>query len=204
MELHSGITSYIETASPFARPILQQLRTWVHQFCPEVTETVKWNFPHFEYKGRILCSMAAFSKHCAFGFWLESMMKDPHGIMEHSQAKSSMGNLGRISSPEDLPSESQIRNLILEAMALIDAGVKPEKKKVGPAAELEAPPELLHALESVPAALQFYLALPPGQKKEYIMWVTEAKTDATRNKRIETTVLWCSERKRRLWKYESC
>ncbi|HPI10982.1 MAG TPA: YdeI/OmpD-associated family protein [Catalimonadaceae bacterium] len=204
MEFHSGISTYIESAAPFARPILNQLRTWVHQFCPEVTETVKWSFPHFEYKGRILCSMAAFSKHCAFGFWLESVMKDPHGIMEHSQAKSSMGNLGRISSLDDLPSEIQIRDLILEAMMLIDAGVKPEKKKTGPVKELESPADLMEQLQSVPVALEFYRELPPGQKKEYILWVTEAKTEATRSKRIETTVLWCSERKRRLWKYESC
>ena len=148
--------------------------------------------------------MAAFNQHCAFGFWLETVMKDPHGIMESSQAKSSMGNLGRISSPDDLPSEIQIWDLILEAMALIDAGAKPEKKKSGPVKELETPADLMEKLQSVPAALQFYEELPPGQKKEYILWVVDAKTEATRIKRIETTVLWCSERKRRLWKYESC
>jgi len=87
---------------------------------------------------------------------------------------------------------------------LIDAGVKPEKKKTGPVKELESPADLMEQLQSVPVALEFYRELPPGQKKEYILWVTEAKTEATRSKRIETTVLWCSERKRRLWKYESC
>jgi uncharacterized protein YdeI (YjbR/CyaY-like superfamily) len=156
MEFHSGITVYIESAAFFAWPILNQLRSWVHQYCPEVTETVKWKYPHFEYKGRILCHMAAFNQHCTFGFWLETVMKDPHGIMEHSEAKSSMGNLGRITSLDDLPSEIEIRDLIREAMALIDAGAKPEKKKTLPVTELETPADLMQELKLVPAAFQFY------------------------------------------------
>ena len=62
----------------------------------------------------------------------------------------------------------------------------------------------LNICASISATSPSRKTLTPGQKKEYILWVSDAKTDATRNKRIETTVLWCSERKRRLWKYESC
>ena len=53
------IDAYIRKAAPFARPILNYLREVVHDACPEVEETMKWSFPHFDYKG-MLCSMAAF------------------------------------------------------------------------------------------------------------------------------------------------
>jgi hypothetical protein len=47
------------------------LRDLVHKACPEVEETMKWSFPHFDYKG-MMCSMAAFKQYCAFGFWKAS------------------------------------------------------------------------------------------------------------------------------------
>jgi hypothetical protein len=92
------MSTYNDSAEPFARPILIQLRAWVYQYSTDVNETVKWNFPHFEYENRILCSMAAFSRHGTFGFWQESMMRVRIGIMEHNQSKSSMDKPGRISS----------------------------------------------------------------------------------------------------------
>ncbi|MEM9410036.1 MAG: YdeI/OmpD-associated family protein [Planctomycetota bacterium] len=44
----------------------------------------------------------------------------------------------------------------------------------------------------------------PSHKRDYIQWITETKRDFTRQKRLETTIQWLSEGKRRNWKYESC
>ena len=123
-----AIDQYILKAEPFAKPILETLRALVHDYCPEATETLKWSFPHFEYKGSILCSMASFKHHCVFGFWLESLLEDPHGILKR-EAKNAMGALGRISTMEDLPAPDKLGGLILQAMSLIDAGVKLQKSK---------------------------------------------------------------------------
>ena len=70
------IDAYIAKAAPFAQAILQHIRKLVHKACPDITETMKWSFPHFEYKG-VVCSMAAFKQHCAFGFWKASIMAMP-------------------------------------------------------------------------------------------------------------------------------
>jgi hypothetical protein len=67
------IDDYIAKSQDFARPILEHLRDLVHKACPEVEETMKWSFPHFDYKG-MMCSMAAFKQHCAFGFWKASLI----------------------------------------------------------------------------------------------------------------------------------
>ena len=68
-----GVDAYIAKSAEFARPILAHLREVVHAACPDVEETMKWSFPHFEYRG-LLCSMAAFKEHCAFGFWKGSLV----------------------------------------------------------------------------------------------------------------------------------
>jgi len=48
--------AYIAKARPFAQPILKKLRALVHKAVPGVTEELKWNSPHFAYKG-MFCGM---------------------------------------------------------------------------------------------------------------------------------------------------
>src|SRR4051794_26666093 len=67
------VDAYIERSAEFARPILMHVREVVHAACPEAEETMKWSFPHFMYRG-MLCSMASFKQHCAFGFWKGSIL----------------------------------------------------------------------------------------------------------------------------------
>ena len=93
------VDAYIEKSADFARPILTHLRTLVHAACPEVEETMKWSFPHFDYKGEMMCSMASFKAHCAFGFWKASL------VLGDKATDGAMGHLGRITSLDDLPSD---------------------------------------------------------------------------------------------------
>src|SRR5688572_32247585 len=113
-----NIDAYIKRSAPFARPIMEHLRELVHKACPQVEETIKWGFPHFEYKG-ILCSMAAFKQHCSFGFWKATLMDDPNNILERV-GKTSMGSLGALTSKKDLPADKVIIAYIKEAMKLND------------------------------------------------------------------------------------
>jgi len=127
------IDNYITKSADFAKPILNHLRKLIHTACPHVEETIKWGFPHFDYKG-MMCSMAAFKHHCAFNFWKAALMKDADSFEENN--KNSMGHYGKIASLEDLPSDKIIISRIKEAMKLNDEGIKvpernkPEKKEV--------------------------------------------------------------------------
>ena len=69
----SRVDAYIAKAADFAKPILEEIRARVHAACPDVEETMKWSVPAFEYKGPF-CGMAAFKKHCAFGFWKSALV----------------------------------------------------------------------------------------------------------------------------------
>lgn len=192
------IDAYIDKSQDFAKPILKHLRKLVHQSCPEVVETLKWSMPSFEYKG-LLCGFAAFKQHCTFGFWKESLMKETK-----FPEKNAMGSFGRITSLKDLPSDATMKKLIKEAVRLNDEGIKVKKTVSKVKKEVVVPDILINALARNKKASATFDAFSPSCKREYIEWITEAKTDATREKRLATTIEWLSEGRRRNWKYEKC
>lgn len=194
------VDAYIEKSKDFAKPILNHLRALVHEACPDVVETKKWSFPHFDYKG-MMCSMAAFKEHCAFSFWKQALLESSAFPAE----KTAMGSFGRIASLKDLPSDKTMKKLIVDAMKLNDAGIKVSKSKpAGEKKELVVPAILIAALATNELAAETFDNFPYSCKKEYVQWIDEAKTDATRDKRLATAIEWLSEGKRRNWKYEKC
>lgn len=198
------IDEYIDNkVADFAKPVLLHLRELIHAACPDVEETWKWSFPHFMYNGAILCSMAAFKQHAVFGFWKATLMPDPDNILT-THVRTSMGHMGRLTGLNDLPKDSILKKYIREAMKLNDEGVKlPPKKKVATAEkkELVIPDALLSELKKNKAAEKVFNDFSYSHRKEYVEWITEAKTDVTRNKRIAQAIEMMAEGKGRHWKY---
>ncbi len=197
-----GIDAYIDNAQPFAQPVMNRLRELIHKACPEVTETIKWGMPSFDYLGP-LCSFASFKNHCVFGFRKSSLLKDPNNYLRMNAAKGgeAMGNFGRMTSVKDLPPAKAIIDLIKQAMQLNTDGIKIVKKKSAPKKPLAIPPELQKALNKNKKAKFFFEKFSHSQQKEYNEWISEAKTDITRNKRLDDAIEWISEGKTRHWKY---
>ena len=192
------VDAFIEKKAPFAQPILRHLRAVVHRACPEVEETIKWGMPSFTYKGQILAGMAAFKEHATFGFWRS---KDVTGTNE---AESAMGQFGRLTSVADLPDDAVLEAMVRKAAELIDSGTRAPRPLKHPKPELVMPDDLGAALAASPAAQSTYEGFPPGQKREYLERVTDAKRPETRARRIAQAVEWMAEGKRRNWKYEAC
>ena len=138
------VDAYIQNAAPFAKPILAYIRRSVHAGCPEVEETMKWEF-----------------------------------------------------------SSLRLQKSALQPASLNDNGVKIARpKRPVPKPAPKAPADLQKALKANAAALANFTALSPSHKREYIEWITEAKTEPTRQKRMATTIQWLAEGKSRNWKYE--
>lgn len=203
MQQSEKIDAYIDKAADFAKPILTHLHKLVHKACPGVEETWKWSFPHFDYKG-MMCSMAAFKQHCSFNFWKASLLNDPKGFLKEraAQGGEGMGNFGRIRSLKDLPPDGVIIDFIRQAKKLNDDGVKLPQKEKKPSAELTVPEYFTAELKRNKKALNVFEKFPTSHKKEYLQWITEAKTEATRNRRMHTAIEWMAEGKGRNWKYE--
>ena len=190
------VDAYIAKAAPFAQSILGHLRAVVGRAGPDLVEDIKWSMPMWLHNGKIVASMAAFKAHASFGTWKretgEAVAK-PDG----------MGQLGKIASFADLPPDDELVAMVKAAMALVDAGGTMRAKR-DPKPPLAVPDDLHVALDAAPAAAAAFAAFPPGCRREYVQWVTEAKQAATRARRIGQTVEWCAAGKRRNWKHENC
>lgn len=198
MKRDPRVVAYIDKAQPFAKPVLKHLRKLVHKGCSEVTETIKWGMPSFEYKGT-LCSMASFKQHAVFGFAKAALLTDPHGYLQKHKAQGgdAMGNLGRLTSLKDLPPDDILIDFIEQAQKLNDSNIKPKTEK----APLVVPDYVTAALAKNNKAKATFDSLAYSHRKEYLQWITEAKTEATRQKRLASSVEWLAEGKNRNWKY---
>lgn len=188
------VDDYIEKAADFARPTLTHLRDLAHRALPDAEEAIKWGMPHFLVKGKNVAGMAAFKAHCTFVI---------HGDGRQGDA---MGQFGRITAVGDLPPEGELIEKLqaAEARVLEKGTALKSAAPRAPKAEIPMPDDFAAALAAAPAAQGHYDAFSPSQRREYLEWITEAKTEATRAKRMAQAVEWISEGKRRNWKYERC
>lgn len=193
-----AVDAFIARAPEFARPILKRVRAAFHKGCPDLEERLKWGMPSFEYKG-MMGMMAAFKAHTVWGFWRRKEMADPHKIFKSG----GMGGGGKITDISQLPSEKIIAEYVKAAARLNEAG--PRKKAAAkPKPPVKVPPDFTKALKSNRKALATFEALPPSHRRDYVEWITGAKQDATRERRIATAIEWLAQGKSRNWKYEKC
>jgi len=193
------VTEYIANSAEFAQPVLEHWRGLVHTYCPDVSEALKWSIPHFDYKGDFMCVMAAYKSHCSFSFIKADLMTDPR-LAESKQLKPVQRFLGKITSLEDLPSEKEFASLLKEAMSINEKGIKITAKKSEAPKVLETPDYFIEKLATNPTAKEIFDSKSNSFRKEYIVWITDAKTAETREKRMEEALGWIAEGKSRFWK----
>jgi uncharacterized protein YdeI (YjbR/CyaY-like superfamily) len=194
------IDAYIAKSAEFAKPILVHIREVVHAACPEVEEAIKWSYPNFLYKG-MMCGMAAFKEHCSFGFWKHALVVGGND----GERMEGMGTFGKITKISDLPPKKVLSGYIKTAMKLNEDGVKnPARAKPAKPKEVVVPEVLAKALQGNHKARASFERFSPSHKREYVEWITEAKTEATRARRLQTAIEWMAEGKPRNWKYMNC
>jgi len=190
------VDAYIDAAPDFAQPVLAHLRALVHRACPDVEETLKWRMPTFMYHG-ILCGMAAFKQHVSFGFWKHSL------VIGEGIERDGMGSFGKVAKVSELPAKSELVAYVKRAMQLNESGAKVQRMP-RQRAPLPVPADLMAALKKNRKAAAAFDAFSPSCQREYIEWITEAKREETRNKRLAQAVEWMAEGKVRNWKYLNC
>lgn len=197
MKTDPRIDAYIAKAAPFARPILEHVRKRVRAVAPEAEETLKWSMPSFTIDGKILLGIAAFKAHATVNFWRGAEL----GI---ATAKDAMGQLGKLTSLDDLPPDAELDALIRKSVELAHTAPAPRKPKHEPKPAPDLHPDFARALADNPKAKAVLDGFPPSAQRDYLEWIAEAKQEATRAKRIATAVEWLGEGKRRHWKYQNC
>ena len=190
------IDAYIAKSPDYAKPILKHLRALIHKGCPQVKETIKWNFASFVHNKKILVQVAAFKNHCSFGFWHRDMHKKLGAETgEHAHFRN-------LTTLADLPKDAILLRLIKDAAKLNESDQRPARAPRKPAKPLKVPSDLAAALKTNKTAQANLNSMPPSHRNEYIEWITEAKRPETRKKRLTTALDWLAAGKSRNWKYE--
>ena len=196
------VDAYIAKSAPFAVPILERVRAVVIATCPDAEEAIKWGVPHFVYRGKNLCMVAAFKGHAILGF-LHSELVTGTSV----KRMDAMGGVGRLTGIDDLPDDATLSGWVVKQMQLIEDGVKPphlagRAKHAKP--EMAMDPAFDAMLNENAAARRNFDGFTAAQQRDYLEWFGEAKRTETRDKRIVQSVEWIAEGKRRNWKYEKC
>lgn len=194
------VDAFIASAQPFAKPILRHIRELVHDVCPDVEESIKWGMPAFSYHGTLLI-VGSFKEHVAVNFWKgSSIFRDE----KPAQEREGMGSLGKIHSLGELPSDRVFSAYLKKAIAYnLEHEKSPLKVQRKRKPDLPVPTYLETALSKNKKARASFDGLTPGRRREYIEWLQEAKTDATRDKRLKQALEWIAEGKGRNWAYET-
>ncbi|ETZ24694.1 DUF1801 domain-containing protein [Pedobacter sp. V48] len=191
---------YNAKSADFAKPIMEYLRQIIHETCPDVEEIIKWGIPHFDYHGDMMCIFAAYKNHCSFSIWKAALITNPK-LKENIKPEQTMGNMDKIKSLSDLPDKETLIAYVTEAMALNENGIKIVKPKAEKPKVIQVPDYFSEILEGAPLVKAIFESKSPSFRKDYLVWIIDAKTDATRQTRIEQALEWIAEGKGRFWKY---
>ena len=200
-KLNSKVDAYIAKSEDFAKPILGHLRKIIHDTCPNVEEDIKWGTPHYSYKGDHLVMMGAFKNHCSFSLYKAEMMKDK-AIADSVKAGKKFGFMDKVKDVSELPSKKVLITYIKEAMAINEKGIKKEIPKSDKPKVIEIPDYFAKQLAANKKAKAIWESKSDSFRKEYLVWIIDAKTDATRTKRMEDSLEWIAEGKGRFWQYK--
>ncbi|PLK26035.1 YdeI/OmpD-associated family protein [Novosphingobium sp. TH158] len=190
------VDAYIDKSAGFAVPILNHFRALVGATVPDASETIKWGVPHFTLEGKILAGMAAHKAHASL---IVEGSGERRGMMGDG-----MGNFGRITCREGMPSDDSLVALLQAKAESIRAGDAAPRPKRAPRPELPMPEDFARALAACPAAEAALAGFAPSHRRDYIEWITEAKRPETRDKRIAQAVAELAEGKKLYWKYDEC
>ena len=153
--------------------------------------------PSFTIDGKILLGMAAFKAHATVNFWRGEEM----GV---ETSRDAMGQLGKLTSLADLPADEELDALIRTGVELARSAPAPRKTKHEPKPVPTVHPDFAKALAANAKAKAVLDGFPPSAQRDYLEWISEARQEATRAKRIATAIEWLSQGKRRHWKYQNC
>ena len=194
------VDAYAAHIEDFAKPVFAHLRALVHATCPEAVEEIKWGNPHFDYKGDMMCIFAAYKKHCSFTFYKDALMDDAR-LKANDGMPAASRFMGKLTNVADLPSDRELTAWIKQAMSLNERGLKLPAREPKSPKVVGIPAAFAEQLKAAPKIRKIYESKSASFQKEYNVWIGDAKTDATRDRRIEEAMEWIAEGKGRFWKY---
>ena len=174
------INQYIAERPEWQRKLLVRVRQLIHSVDQQVEENWRWNAPHFDHSGTIMLGMLAFKEHVAIWFHKGALIKDPKKLFEKADEK---GMRSYKVMEGHAINEAAFLDLVKKAVALNQKGTKVSDAKPARKA-LEVPVDLMAVLEHDEQAMSVWNKATYTWKKDYVEWITDAKKEETRKRRI--------------------
>lgn len=182
MQVPEQINNYIAERPEWQRKQLVRLRQLIHAADEGVTETWRWNSPHFDLNG-IMLGMVAFKNHIAVWFHKGALLKDPKGLFAKQEKAEEKGMRGYKLKEGDVINEKAFSDLVKQAIAVNLQGAKLTDAKPARKA-LVVPEDLQAVIDKDEQATAHWKKFSYSHKKEYVEWITDAKQEETRKRRI--------------------
>ena len=148
-----------------------------------VDETIKWGAPTYVFNNKNIVGLAAFKNYCGLWFFQGALLKDKHKVFINAQEGKTKAMLQwRFHSLEEIDVDL-IKEYVLEAIENAKAGkeIKPDRSKK----ELKIPSELNNEFKLNTKFKKQFDALSNSKQREYANYISEAKREQTKKKRLE-------------------
>jgi len=175
------ITEYIDTLPDWSQKICKRLRTIILKCDPKLIEDWKWG-PNYFLEGMV-CGYAGFKNHVGISFFRGALLKDKKKLLHANPGSIHTWGL-KFTDVKDI-NEDIILEYVIEAIDLNKKGKKvivPKDRTVEVAKDIKKEFKLA-------GVLTYFETLAYSHKKEYIMWIEDAKKEETRMSRIEKAII---------------
>lgn len=143
---------------------------------------IKWGAEVFTYEGKNVVSYGGFKNFFSIWFYNGVFLEDKYKVLvAASEGKTKSLRQWRFTAMEEID-EKKILAYIMEAIEVEKKGlrIQPAKFKA-----IDTPEQLAQAFKTDQSLKSAFDQLSPGKQKEYMMYVNEAKQEATKVKRVE-------------------
>lgn len=178
---YEKVTSYIDALPDWSKAICKQLRQIILSVSPQIQEDWKWNHPNYYCNG-MLCGIWAFKDHVTLVFFQGALIDDTHAVL--SSYNDNLHNRHIKFSDASQIDENIIRNYLLQS---IDHNIKGLRINQSKTKNIEIPFYIKDALVNA-GLFESFNNLSYSHKKEYILWIKEAKKEETRIRRVEKMI----------------
>ena len=194
-----SVEEYIETNAHYAEE-LTVLRNIINT--TDVDETIKWSMPTYCVNGKNVLGIGAFKNHFCLWFHNGVFLKDQHNLLINAQEnKTKALRQMRFQSMEDIN-----KNVILEYIneAIENQRLGKEIKPTRKTKPVVIPKELLASLNANSALKDQFKTLTPSCQREYCEYISEAKRDDTKARRLDKIIPMIINGKGLNDKYKNC
>jgi hypothetical protein len=176
------INLYIAEQPEWQRKALIRLRQLIHSTDETVTEAWRWNAPAFDHDG-IMIGLHGFKTFVSVWFHKGALLKDTHKLFDKPEQDEDKGLRKYKVKDGEAINEKAFVDLVKQAVKVNQSGAKLSDAKPTRKA-LVVPPELENCLKKDEEAWANWEKFSYSHKKEYVEWITDAKQDETRKRRI--------------------